>query len=368
MTQVPLVDLQWQHGQIADEVAEGFAEVLASGGFIGGRHVKAFEEEYAAATGVEHCVGVANGTEALELALRAVGVGPGDEVVVPAMTFVASAEAVVRCGAQPTLVDVDAEHLLLDPRLLADAITERTRAVLPVHLYGQLAPMERILEVTGAKGVAVVEDAAQCQGASRNGRPAGSFGAAAGTSFYPGKNLGAYGDAGAVVTTSAEVAERVRLLANHGAESKYDHVAIGFNSRLDALQAVVLRAKLARLAGWNALRQEAASRYAKLLDGVDGVTKPSAAEGNTHVWHLYTLRVADRDTVLARLQEAGIGAGVHYPRPVHEHPAFAPLGYPSGSFPVAEEAARTLLSLPLFPGITVEQQERVADALVKALR
>ncbi|MEU5940860.1 DegT/DnrJ/EryC1/StrS family aminotransferase [Micromonospora sp. NPDC047548] len=369
MTQsVPLVDLQWQHAEIADEVTAGFADVIGAGSFVGGQQVTAFEREYAATMGVPHCVGVANGTDALELALRAVGVGPGHEVVLPAMTFVATAEAVVRCGATPVLVDVDPDHLLLDPRLLTRALSERTRAVLPVHLYGQLAPMERILEITMPRGIPVVEDAAQCQGATRHGRPAGTFGDAAGTSFYPGKNLGAYGDAGAVLTGATQVATRVRLLANHGAETKYDHITVGFNSRMDALQAVVLRAKLAHLARWNTLRQEAASRYDKLLDGVDRITLPRTATGNTHVWHLYPVRVDDRDAVLSRLQHDGIGAGVHYPRPVHLHPAFAALGAGVSAFPVAEQAAGTLLSLPLHPGISADQQERVAEALVRAIR
>lgn len=364
---IPLVDLHWQHAEIADEVNAGFAEVLAAGNFVGGAPVRAFEQEYAAATGVPHVVGVANGTDALELALRALEIGPGDEVVVPAMTFVATAEAVVRAGATPVLAEVDQDHLLLDPTRLTEVFTARTRAVMPVHLHGQLAPMAEILALTKPRGIAVVEDAAQCQGATRDGIAAGGFGDAAGTSFYPGKNLGAYGDAGGVLTGSAELAARVRLLAAHGEQSKYDHVAVGFNSRLDTLQAVVLRAKLARLAGWNALRVEAANRYDKLLDGVAGLVRPGTLAGNTHVWHIYAVRVDDRDAVLAKLREAGIGSGVHYPRAVHINPAFASLGA-AGAFPISERAAQTMLSLPIYPGITAEQQERVAEVLADAVR
>ncbi|MGH8827908.1 MAG: DegT/DnrJ/EryC1/StrS family aminotransferase, partial [Jiangellaceae bacterium] len=287
VTSVPLVDLHWQHAQVADEVEAGFAEVLAAGNFIGGAQVRAFELEYADLVGVPYCVGVANGTDALELALRALGVGAGHEVVMPAMTFVATAEAVVRRGATPVFVDVDRDHLLIDPERIEPALTRRTRAIIPVHLHGQLAPMEAVLETLGRRHINVIEDAAQAQGASRHGRPAGSYGHAAGTSFYPGKNLGAYGDAGAVLTMSDQVAQRVRLLANHGEARKYDHVEVGVNSRLDTLQAVVLRAKLARLTAWNALRVEAAERYDELLSGLEQVVRPRVAPGNNHVWHLY---------------------------------------------------------------------------------
>lgn len=367
-TPVPLVDLQWQHAQVAHEVEAGFAEVLATGNFVGGAQVRAFEFEYADLVGVPYCVGVGNGTDALELALRALGVGAGHEVLVPSMTFVATAEAVLRCGADPVFVDVDTDHLLIDPERIEPALTRRTRAVIPVHLHGQLAPMETVLEILDGRDIQVIEDAAQAQGASRHGRPAGGYGHAAGTSFYPGKNLGAYGDAGAVLTMSDEVARQVRLLANHGEARKYDHIEVGVNSRLDTLQAVVLRAKLARLTEWNALRVEAAERYDALLSDLDQVVRPRAAAGNNHVWHLYAVRVPQRDRVLQQLRENGVGAGVHYPRPVHLQPAFDRMGRGPGSFPVAEAAASSMLSLPLFPGITMAQQERTAEALAKALR
>ena len=361
------MDLAWQHAQIADEVWAGWGRVVSAGDFILGQDVRSFEEEFAAFSGVDHCVGVANGTDALELALRAIGVGPGDEVVVPANTFVATASAVVRAGADVVLADVDPVTLLLDPDGLAAAGGPRTRAVVPVHLYGQMAPMDGITAVADRAGIAVVEDAAQSQGARQGGRPSGSVGLVAATSFYPGKNLGAYGDAGAVVTGDAAVDRAVRAMRDHGSRVKYEHPERGFNSRLDTLQAVVLRAKLARLDGWNALRREAAGRYGALLASVPGVEAPAVGAGNEHVWHLYVVQVDERDRVLAELQADGIGAGIHYKHPVHQHGAFAHLGKGPGSFPVAEAAAGRILSLPLFPGITAEQQEAVVGALARAL-
>jgi len=364
---VPLVDLGWQHAEVAEQVQEGFAAVLASGAYVGGPDVRQFEQEYAAWSGVRHCVGVGNGTDALELALRACDVGRGDEVVLPANTFVATAEAVVRAGAVPVLADVDERCLLLDPEAVEAVAGPRTRALLPVHLFGQTAPVEQFAHLVDERGLVVIEDAAQSQGATRFGRPAGALGRVAATSFYPGKNLGAYGDAGGVLTDDDDVARRVRLLGNHGSSVKYQHDELGFNSRMDTLQAVVLRAKLTRLAEWNALRQAAAHRYDELLGDVAGVRLPGRLSGNVDVWHLYVVRVHDRDAVLDRLAAAGVGAGVHYPVPVHLQPAFRSLGKGPGTFPVAEAAAQQILSLPLFPGITVEQQHRVAHELRGAL-
>jgi dTDP-4-amino-4,6-dideoxygalactose transaminase len=363
---VPLVDLGIQRDRIATEVADGFTRVMAATAFIQGPDVAAFEEEYAAYTGRAHCVGLGNGTDALEFALRAAGIGVGDGVAVPANTFIASAEAVLRIGATPVLVDVDDEYLLLDPEALEE-VAPRCRAVLPVHLFGQMAPMARIRGVADRHGLTVVEDAAQAQGATHQGVAVGGWGTAAGTSFYPGKNLGAFGDAGGVTTDDPEVARRVRLLANHGSEVKYQHPVLGFNSRLDTLQAVVLRAKLTRLDAWNDERREAADRYAALLAGIPGVRLPRVAPGNEHVWHLYVVRVADRDAVLARMNGAGIGAGIHYPVPVHATGAFADSGYRPGDFPVTERAAQEILSLPMFPGIIPAQQERVAEVLAAAV-
>lgn len=367
---VPFVDLTIQNARVADVVAEGFAEVLDTTSFVLGPHVERFERDYADFCGVAECVGVGNGTDAIELALRAVGVGADDEVVVPANTFVATAEAVARVGARVVLADVTADHLI-DPTSVAQQLTGRTRAVIGVDLYGQIAPFEDLRAVV-PEDVVLVEDAAQSQGASRWGVRSGAVADVASTSFYPGKNLGAYGDAGAVVTDDEALATTVRTLGNHGGLKKYAHDIIGMNSRLDGLQAVVLRAKLTRLAVWNAARRAAAARYDALLADVD-VVRPTTLEGNEHVWHLYVVRVpgdgtpARRDEVLGKLNAAGIGAGIHYPQPVHLTPAYAGLGYRAGAFPHAEAAANEILSLPLYPQITVDQQEAVVAALKAAL-
>jgi dTDP-4-amino-4,6-dideoxygalactose transaminase len=365
---VPLVDLAAAHAEVAAEIAAGWERVLTRSAFILGDEVGEFEQAFAAFSGVDHCVGVASGTDALELALRALDIGRGDEVILPANTFVATALAVARAGATPVVVDVDPASLLIDPGAVGAALSPRTRAVMPVHLFGQVAPMEDLQPLARAAGVHIVEDAAQSHGATRHGIGAGAFGVAAGTSFYPGKNLGAYGDAGAVLTSSAEVAGRLRALRNYGSDRKYHHPDAGFNSRLDTLQAVVLSAKLARLAEGNTARRAAAARYDDLLDDLEEVTRPLTLPGNEHVFHLYVVRLPRRDEVLAHLGRAGIGAGVHYPVPVHLQGAFADLGYRPGACPVAEAAAAEILSLPLYPQITAAQQERVVDELRKALR
>jgi dTDP-4-amino-4,6-dideoxygalactose transaminase len=341
--------------------------VLERTSFVLGSEVAEFEAAFARFVGVRHCVGVANGTDALELALRALDVGAGDEVVVPTNSFVASALAVARAGAVPVLVDCEAATGLLDVADVERKLGPRTRAIMPVHLYGQVAPMERLAPLAEARGIAIVEDAAQAQGARRQGRTAGCFGAVAATSFYPGKNLGAYGDAGAVLTGRDEIASRLRALRNYGSEVKYVHPETGFNSRLDTLQAVVLNAKLKRLAGWNAARRRAAQRYDELLAGLPGLVLPTTLPGNEHIWHLYVVRVPRRDEVFARLQAAGIGAGIHYPTPIHLLGAFRKLGGRRGDHPVAERLAGEVLSLPIFPEITPEQQERTAAALAQAL-
>lgn len=365
---IPLVDLGAQQREIDSEVREGLDAIFARTSFIGGPAVAAFEQDYALFLGTRHCIGVGNGTDALELALRASGVAAGGEVIFPANTFVATAEAIARIGAIPVPVDVDPEYLLIDPTAVEEAVTPNTQAIMPVHLFGQTAFVEALEPIAAGAGAAIVEDAAQSQGATRFGRAAGTLGLAAGTSFYPGKNLGAAGDAGAVLTGDDEVAARVRMLGDHGSAVKYSHEVIGMNSRLDAIQAVVLRTKLTRLAAWNERRREAARRYGELLAGVPGLTLPKSADGNLDVWHLYVIRLDDRDRVLRALKEAGIGAGMHYPTPIHLTGAFAHLGFGPGSFPVAEEAAGRILSLPLYPHITPAQQEHVADRLADSVR
>ena len=369
MTWIPLVDLAAQQAVVSSEVAQGWQQVLAECAFINGPQVAAFEGEFAAFSATRHCVAVANGTDAIEIALRALGVGYGDECILPANTFIATAEAVCRVGARPVLVDCsDDSTYLIDPAAVEAAITVRTRAIIPVHLYGQTAAVEQLIPLAEQSGAWIVEDAAQAHGASRNGICAGALGHAAATSFYPGKNLGAYGDAGAVLTGSDELAERIRMIRDHGSQRKYDHQTLGFNSRLDTLQAVVLSAKLRRLNGWNAARREAAARYDSLLASADQIVRPRTLEGNEHVWHLYVVCVPGRDRVLKELHSAGIGAGIHYPTPIHLTPAFSWLGYSEETFPNAERASAQVLSLPVFAEISQAQQERVVSVLISALQ
>lgn len=366
-TRVPFLDLAAQQAEVADEVLAAWRHQLESASFIGGPQVEAFEREYADYIGVDHVVGVSNGTDALELAYRAVGVQPGDEVIMPANTFIATAEAASRIGAVPIFVDVDDEHLLIDPDAIEAVITERTRVIAPVHLFGQTAPVERIAPIAERHGLVVVEDAAQSQGAVGPAGRAGAIGRVAATSFYPGKNLGAAGDAGAVMTDDAEIAHVVRSLAGHGSTVKYVHDRIGMNARLDAVQAAVLRAKLRRLDAWNAARRVAADRYAQLLGDVDDVRLPRARAGNEDVWHLYVIRVEDRDRMVTELGEAGIGVGIHYPTPVHLTEAYSALGHRRGQFPVTEAAAGRILALPMFPHITEEQQSIVVGRVKRCL-
>ena len=367
-TAVPLVDLQAAHLEVAEEISNGFHRVLSDAAFIKGGDVAAFEREFADFCGTAYCVGVGNGTDAVELALRAAGLPPGAEVIMPANTFVATAAATVRAGARPVFADVDPDHLLLDPVSVTKMIGSATAVIMPVHLYGQLAPMQVLANIASEHGAVLVEDAAQCHGAAQDGNRAGKFGLAASVSFYPGKNLGAYGDAGAVLTNTEAMARSIRLLGDHGCERKYVHSELGFNSRLDTLQAVVLRAKLRRLADWNRKRLEAAKRYHELLADLDDVILPRTAPGNLHVWHLYVIQVPRRDQVLRMLNEQGIQASVHYPVPVHLQSAFRRYGYGPGDFPIAEAAAARILSLPLYPQIEPDQQPMVADAVRRAVR
>lgn len=362
---IPLVDLALQHRRIADEMEVAIRDVIASSEFVLGPRVERFEREFAEYCGVRDAVGVANGTDALEIALRSVGVGRGDEVILPANTFVATAEAVVRSGATPVLVDCD-EDFLIDPTLIEQRLTPRTRAVVPVHLYGQTARVEVIREVVGTR-IAIVEDAAQSQGAERFGQRAGSLGDAAATSFYPGKNLGALGDAGAVLTDSAGAVKLAREFRNHGGVRKHEHGRIGVNSRLDGIQAAVLSLKLALLDTWNKERQSAAARYRELLVADDRIVLPRVVAGNDHVWHLYVVRVPNRDRVVESLNSRGIGVGVHYPVPVHLLPSFAVLGHGDGYFPVAERLSKEILSLPIYPGITDDQLSIVTETLKEAV-
>ena len=362
---VPFLDLRAAHAPIADELAAAWMHTQATAHYVGGPEVGRFEEEWAAACDRRHAVGVANGTDALELTLRALGIGPGDEVVVPTNTFVATAEAVVAVGARPRFVDVDPLSLMLTPDALAAAIGPRTAAVMVVHLFGHMPDMKGLLEVAERGGVTVIEDAAQAHGARRDGRVAGSFGVAACFSFYPGKNLGALGDAGAVVTDDAALADRIRVLANHGrGAGHHDHVESGRNSRLDALQAAALRVKLHSLTSWNEGRRAVARRYDRAFAGTP--IRPVAPEtGVDSAYHLYPVRVAHRDAFRAALEEQGVQTGIHYPIPCHRTAAFA--GYANGSLPTAEQAADELVSLPMFPQLTDLQVERVVSVALGAV-
>ncbi|MGH2768094.1 MAG: DegT/DnrJ/EryC1/StrS family aminotransferase [Actinomycetota bacterium] len=367
MDKIPLVDLTVQHGELAAEVLDAVRRVIESGSFVLGSPLEEFERAFAEYAGGGHFVGVASGTDALELMVRAAGIGAGDEVIAPANSFIATALAVVRAGATPALVDCDPAYLLMDPEAVEACVTERTKAVIAVHLYGQMAPLERLEQLCAERGLVLLEDCAQAHGATRLGRPAGSWGAAGAFSFYPSKNLGALGDGGGVMTGSEQLARRVRALRNHGSESNRLHPEMGFNSRLDNLQAAVLAAKLKRLSAWNEARRRAAATYRSLLADLTRVVLPETLAGNDHVWHLFVVRVPDRDEVHASLRADGIGAGIHYPLPIHLEGACRFLGHGPGDFPNAEAASREVLSLPLYPGITQEQQEIVSARLRKAV-
>jgi dTDP-4-amino-4,6-dideoxygalactose transaminase len=358
---VPIVDLRAQYLRIQPEIDAAVARVVASTQFIGGEECRLFEQEFAAFCGTAHAVGVANGTDALTLALRAYGVGPGDEVATVANTFIATGEAILLNGARPVFVDVDEASFTMDPRALEQAITPRTKLVLPVHLYGHPADMEAILAVAARHGLPVLEDAAQAHGASVAGKRAGSLGHAACFSFYPGKNLGAYGDAGMVTTSDPDFAARVRQIANHGGGGhKYDNVVLGTNSRLDALQAAVLRVKLRHLERWTEERLERALAYTRLLEGVSGLRLPCEQGWGRSAWHLYTLRSQDRDGLQAHLAARGIATAVHYPRPIHLQPAMAAAGGKTGDLPVSERLSREVLQVPLYPELGLEAVEEIA--------
>ena len=364
---IPLVDLKAQYATIKPEVDAAIARVVENTAFIGGAELSAFEAEFAAFCEAAACAGCNSGTDAIAMALGALGVGPGDEVVTVSMTFIATAEAVSMVGARPVFVDVCDDTLLMDVAKVEAAITERTKALLPVHLYGQLVEMGPLMGLAAARGLKVVEDCAQAHGARQNGRRAGTIGDAAAFSFYPGKNLGAYGDAGAVVTGDKALRDRIAQQRDHGRLTKYEHEFEGQSSRMDGLQAAVLRTKLPHLEDWSAARRAAAARYDALLAPLDGVRPIAIRPGNEPVYHLYVIRVPDRERSLAHLKEAGIGAGVHYPVPLHLQPAYAYLEYGRGAFPVTERAADTMLSLPIFPELTADDQKYVCDRLAESL-
>jgi dTDP-4-amino-4,6-dideoxygalactose transaminase len=363
---VPFVDLQAQYRTIRAEVDEAVRRVLDSSAFILGREVEAFERAFADYVGARECVGVSNGTAAIQLALQACGVGAGDEVLVPANTFFATAEAVSTAGATPVFVDCDPATYNIDAGKIESAVTERTRAIIPVHLYGQPADLDAVFEVAERHGLIVVEDAAQAHGARYKGERVGARGRAGCFSFYPGKNLGAYGEGGAVVTDDAEVARRVRMLRDHGSEQKYRHELIGYNFRLEGIQGAVLGVKLKYLDGWNAARRAHAARYRERLaplEDAGALTLPRESADAEHVYHLFVVQTDARDALQRYLSSAGVQTGIHYPVPVHLQPAYAPLKHKEGDFPNAESQARRVLSLPMFAELTEYQIKYVADAV-----
>jgi dTDP-4-amino-4,6-dideoxygalactose transaminase len=365
---IPLLDLKAQHSEIGPEVEAAALRVLRSGRYVLGPEVEAFERDFAAYCGTGHAVGVNTGTSALHLSLLALGVGHGDEVVTVAFTFVATVAAIMYSGARPVLVDVD-DTLTLDPARLEAAITPRTKAIIPVHLHGQTADMGPILEIAERHGIPVIEDACQAHGAEDHGRRAGAMGRLACFSFYPGKNLGAAGEGGAITTEDDELAQRLLLLRDWGAEHKYDHQMLAFNYRIEAIQAAILRVKLAHLDRWTAARREIAAGYREALAGLpDRDIRPTPVrEGARHVYHVFSVRTPHRDALQSALTEQGIQTGIHYPIPVHLQPGYASLGYTAGDFPVSERVAGEQLSLPIYPEMTTEQRERVMDAVARAL-
>jgi dTDP-4-amino-4,6-dideoxygalactose transaminase len=364
---IPFLDLRAAYLELQPEIDAAVARVLASGWYVLGQEVEAFEAEFAAYVEAAQCVGVGNGLDALELALRAMGVGEGDEVIVPAHTFIATWLAVSRCGAVPVPVEPLEATCNIDPARIEAAITSRTKVIVPVHLYGQPADLDPILAVARRHGLRVLEDAAQAHGARYGGRRIGAHGDAAAWSFYPGKNLGALGDGGAVTTSDPEIADRLRLLRNYGSRHKYVHEVQGFNSRLDSIQAAVLRVKLPHLDEWNARRQAIASVYREALRA-SNLALPEVAEGCSPVWHLFVVRHPERDALLRRLASAGMETLVHYPTPPHRQQAYCAATLGEARYPIAERLANEVLSLPIGPHLPLEQAQRVAELVVKAVR
>lgn len=363
---VPYLDLKAQYLSIKPEIDAAIARVLDNCQFVLGAEVAGFEQDFAAYCGTTACIGLNSGTSALHLALLAAGVGPGDEVITVPFTFVASVAAVCYAGARPVLVDIDPRSFTMDPAAIEASITPRTKAILPVHLYGQPADMDPIMEIARRHGLVVIEDAAQAHGAKYKGRPVGSIGDMACFSFYPGKNLGAYGEGGAVTTSNPEYARTIRMLRDWGQDRKYHHLLRGFNYRMEGFQGAVLGVKLKYLDRWTEARRKIVEKYNQLLAGCD-IRTPAEMPYAHHVYHVYTLRAQDRDGLQAALDSEGIQTGIHYPVPVHLQPAYSDLGYGPGAFPHAEAAAKQVLSLPLYPELPAEAVAQVAAAVKKAL-
>ena len=360
---VPFLDLKAQYKQIEHEVLPMVTEAMTNGAFIGGPQVLGFEKEFGEFCESKYCAGVNSGTDALRFALMAMGIGPGDEVITVPNTFIATTEAISQVGATPVFVDIYPDTCNMDPSQIEGRITGKTKALIPVHLYGQIVDMDPILKISQNHNISIVEDACQAHGALYKDRKAGSLGTVGCFSFYPGKNLGAYGEGGAIVTRNEEIDRKIRMIRDHGQAKKYIHDMEGYNGRLDAIQAGILRIKLKRLEAWNRSRRESAAYYNELLSKIDGVSLPVEADFARSVYHLYVILVDDRDGLQQFLNDKGIASGLHYPFPLHLQKAYAHLGYKEGDFPVAENVAKRLLSLPMFPELTREQIEYVAEAI-----
>jgi dTDP-4-amino-4,6-dideoxygalactose transaminase len=363
---IPLVDLKAQYASIKPDIDAAVQRVLDETDFIGGSAVTEFEKSFAAYCGTRSAVGLANGTDALQLSLLALGVGRNDEVITAVNTFIATSEAISATGARPVFIDNDPQTYTIDVKKIEEKITPRTKAIIPIHLYGQPAAMDAINEIAARHNLVVIEDAAQAHGASFKGKTVGTLGRLACFSFYPGKNLGAYGDAGAIATNDEALADKVRMLANHGRLKKYEHEIEGYNSRLDTLQAAILSVKLRHLRAWTEKRQRNASAYSQLLAHAATIVTPVVHPDATHVFHLYVVRVQQRERVQQALKDAGIATGIHYPIPLHLQPAYKYLGLPTGSFPVAERFASEIMSLPMYPELSADQIAFICDTLIKA--
>ena len=364
---VPFLDLKAHHAPLIEKFDRAIREVIEDSAFAGGPFVERFEEEFAAFCGSSYAIGVGNGTDALWLTLLALGIGEGDEVITVPNTFIATAEAITYCKARPVFVDVDQDTFTMNPAELEKSLTERTKAIIPVHLFGQPADMDPILEFARAYGLFVIEDAAQAHGAEYKGRKSGTMGDVGCFSFYPGKNLGAFGEAGAVVTNDSELRKQIQMLRDHGQSQKYHHAMMGWNCRMDGIQAAVLSLKLRHLDEANSLRREHAFEYNRAFAGIDEVLTPFEAKYARHVYHVYAVRVQERDEIRRHLQERGVGSAVHYPVPIHLQEACRNLLYKEGAFPIAESLAEQFLSLPMFPELTEEQIQYVACCVGEAV-
>lgn len=364
---IPLVDLNLQYKPIKDEIAIALQEVLDTSAFIGGPMVERFEKLFAPFCQTKHAIGADSGTGALWMALLGLGIGPGDEVITTPNTYIATAEAISFCGATPVFVDIDKDTFNIDPALIENVITSKTKAIIPVHLYGQMVDMDPVMEIAASHDLTVVEDACQAHGAEYKGRRAGSIGDAGCFSFYPGKNLGAYGEAGAVTTNNSELTAVIKMFRDHGQQKKYYHSMIGWNGRMHGFQGAVLSVKIKYLEEWTEARIRNAQLYNELLDGIDDVVIPQKVDYCRHVYHIYAIRVANRDRILDSLASQGINCGIHYPIPIHLQAAYEHLGYTRGAFPEAEAAANSVLSLPMFPELNEQQIHYISDAILKAI-